>query len=44
MKYREEADYNASYAVTKDDYAGFKTDARVLFASTKELLKKESMI
>lgn len=44
MKYREEADYNASYAVTKDDYAGFKTDAGVLFASTKEFLKKEGMI
>lgn len=44
MKYREEADYNASYAVTKDDYSGFKKDADVLFASTKEFLKKEGMI
>lgn len=44
MKYREEADYNASYAVTKDDYAGFKTDADVLCARAVEFLKKEGMI
>ena len=44
MKYREEADYNASYVFTKQDFEELAQDAQRLHAEIVGILKREGYI
>jgi hypothetical protein len=44
MKYREEADYNASYVFTEQDYIKFKEDAEQLYKKITSYLKVEGYL
>ena len=44
MKYRGEADYNASYVFTKQDYQDFKRQAEELFGTIRNILSQEGLV